>query len=371
MPRFRAPLGGVAGQRAQMSNDPRFVPPLVIGEQHTAELSKLKQTIKGLRDEFKRLSESKDSAISKFRDLSTKLQSTLGPDWPSKIPELKGYKKAYETIIKLNGDIEKLNKEVLQSKSDDVLNKQGIAQLTNEMLALQTELIQRRLMLSTLASDPEIQAIIDAVTRAMAVGGADTPDAIRGALGSVIDSYEAQKQARSLAVQQAQQQAAIVTQQAQQAVAEAQAAAQAAQAQAQAQAQTQAQTQALLDEYAKRRYDDSVQDAKLEANVYADQEITNQILNQNSGRPLTAEQQNYVEEQRVLKFEEIMRIEGQKFDDMNGQTLRDRTGVEPQNVRLKLDLPERWDSEASVLPVKKYKSKLNMSTLHKLGRLKI
>ena len=205
MPTFRVPLGGVAGQRAQMSNDPRFVPPLVIGTLHTEEINKLRKYIKDLEKEFKTLSDTKNSAISKFTALSDKLKNALGPDWPTRIPELTGYKRAYDTIKKLNKEIADLNKDLIQSASDDNITKKSIVELSNAMLKLQTELVQKRFELSTFAKDPAIQAIVDNVTRAMEYSVGDTPESITKNLNTVIQDVERQQELRKQAVVDARQ----------------------------------------------------------------------------------------------------------------------------------------------------------------------
>ena len=190
MPTFRVPLGGVAGQRAQMSNDPRFVPPLItIGEDYSKQINALKKTLTTLRQEFTNLTEKKDTILTRFTKLSDTLRDKIGDDWPSKLPQLQKYKQAYEQIEKLKKEIEKLTTKLAKSATEDNNNKNSIQDLQNEMTSLNSELVKRRAALDKAASDPKVGAIINAIKAALAFKGEDTPDSITRNLEAAIGNY--------------------------------------------------------------------------------------------------------------------------------------------------------------------------------------
>ena len=190
MPTFRVPLGGVAGQRAQMSNDPRFVPPLItIGEDYSKQINALKKTLTTLRQEFTNLTEKKDTILTRFTKLSDTLRDKIGDDWPSKLPQLQKYKQAYEQIEKLKKEIEKLTTKLAKSATEDNNNKNSIQDLQNEMTSLNSELVKRRAALDKAASDPKVGAIINAIKDALAFKGEDTPDSITRNLEAAIGNY--------------------------------------------------------------------------------------------------------------------------------------------------------------------------------------
>ena len=374
MPRFRAPLGGVAGQRTQMSNDPRFVAPIAIGAAaHQKQINTMKKQLTTLKTTIDNLRSKSNDSGERYQALVAKLRDKLGMDWIRNLPKLQTLDDAAKVITQLEGQFQKCKDELTKVKDGESQDRQNLKELEDTIHELQQNYADA---LRKIEEDPDVEGDFDDVLAAIdglsELPRLNDPQARKNRLqeiiniisdsiarvsarnvnwqGDVNSNVERLEELRAelLATKEREREASGRVEQKQGELRAAQERGERANARA---------------EEKQNEYREEINRLRAEANDDGTTGIPVGIRRRGPGL-------NAPPDQLLLTDDGAGGGgDGSDGDGSDGDGSRGDGGDGGRRIRPRF--PEATLSEATVLPVQKYKSKLNMSALHKLGRLKI